>query len=86
MSEVPHDTTGDEVDLGALLGLLHGASDSFRTVRATYRTWRHAELSQEAFRADAEEQKRRGASIRVIHAVGSGEQRVGSQRANPAAH
>ena len=63
MSEVPHRTTGDEVELGALLVLLHGADHPFRTVQATYRTWRHDERSREAFRADAEEYKRRGASI-----------------------
>ncbi len=61
MSEVP--PTGDEIELGALLALLHGAAESFRTVQATYRTWRHAERLREAFRADSEEQKRRGASI-----------------------
>lgn len=73
MSEVPHLTTGDEVELGALLVLLHGAADPFRTVQATYRTWRHEERLLEAFRADAEEQKRRGASISSVSAVRSGE-------------
>lgn len=70
MSEVPHRTTGDEVELGALLVLLHGAAEPFRTVQATYRTWRHEERLLEAFRADAEEQKRRGASIGSFSAVG----------------
>jgi hypothetical protein len=68
MSEVPHRTTGDEVELGALLALLHGADDRFRTVQATYRTWRHDERLREAFRADVEEQKRRGASISSVSA------------------
>ena len=31
-----------EVELGALLALLHGA-DPFRSVQATYRIWRHEE-------------------------------------------
>jgi|GEM_PF-4549194 hypothetical protein len=67
MSEVPHRRTGDEVELGMLLVLLHGADDPFRTVQATYRAWRHDERLREAFRADYEEQKRRGASIsRVV--------------------
>jgi hypothetical protein len=69
MSEVPHRTTGDEVELGTLLVLLHGSDDRFRTVQATYRTWRHEERLLEAFRADAEEQKRRGASIGSLRAV-----------------
>jgi hypothetical protein len=66
MSEVPRRRTGDEVELGALLGLLHGADDRFRTVQATYRTWRHDERLREAFCADIEEQKRRGASISSV--------------------
>ena len=73
MSEVPHRTTGDEVELGALLVLLHGADHPFRTVQATYRTWRHHERSREAFRADAEEYKRRGASISSARFVRSGD-------------
>ena len=73
MSDVPHRTTGDEVELGALLALLHGTDDRFRTVQATYRTWRHEERLLEAFRADAEEQKRRGASISSISAVRIGD-------------
>ena len=72
MSEVP--PTGDEVGLGALLALLHGAADPFRTVQATYRTWRHGERLRNAFRADAEEKKRRGASISSgVRFVRSGE-------------
>ena len=73
MSEVPHRTTGDEAELGALLGLLHGAADPFRTVQATYRTWRHEERLREAFLADAEEQKRRGASIKTFSFARSGD-------------
>jgi hypothetical protein len=60
--------TGDEGELGALLVLLQGAADPFRTVQATYRTWRHEERLLEAFRADTEEQKRRGASISSVSA------------------
>ena len=71
MPEVP--PTGDEVELGTLLALLHGSDDRFRTVQATYRTWRHEERLREAFRADAEEQKRRGASISSFSAVLSGD-------------
>lgn len=73
MSEVPHPTTGDEVELGALLGLLHGAADPFETVQVTYRVWRHEERLVEAFRADAEEQKRRGAAISSFRFVRSGD-------------
>src|ERR1700722_331650 len=66
MSEVPHRPTSDEVDLGALLVLLHGLDDPFRTVQATYRIWRHDERIGAAFRAGVEEQKRRGASITSV--------------------
>jgi hypothetical protein len=45
----------------------------FRTVQATYRTWRHAERLREAFLADAEEKKRRGAHIRTFSFVRSGD-------------
>ena len=50
MSEVPHRTSGDEVELGTLLALLHGTDDRFQTVQATYRTWRHEQRLPEAFR------------------------------------
>jgi hypothetical protein len=73
MAEVPHSTAGDEGGLGALLGLLDGAADSFRTVQVTYRTWRHEQRLQEAFRADIEEQKRRGAAISTASAVRAGD-------------
>jgi hypothetical protein len=71
MSQASHRTTGDQAELGALLVLLHGADAPFRSVQATYRIWRHDERLQEAFVADAEEQKRRGASISTIQIVGS---------------
>jgi hypothetical protein len=60
--------TGNGVALGALLVLLHGAADPFRTVQVTYRTWRHEQRLLEAFRADIEEQKRRGASVSSVTA------------------
>ena len=72
MSEVPHHTTGDEVALGAFLVLLHDAADSFRTVHATYRFWRHNGRVHMAFRADIEEQKRSGASVSSISSIYTG--------------
>ena len=69
MSEVP--PTGDEVELGALLALVHGAADPFRTVQATYRTWRHDERASEAFLADVEERRRGGAHIKTFSFVRS---------------
>ena len=74
MSEGP--PPGDEIELGALLALLGGAAQSFRNVRATYRTWRHTERWGEAVRADREDRKRRGALGSFVIArpmVGSGE-------------
>jgi hypothetical protein len=56
----------DDPELGALLALLHRADDPFTTVQATYRVWRHDDRASAAFRADAEEQKRRGVSIGTI--------------------
>jgi hypothetical protein len=53
----------DAVELGALLVLLHGADAPVGTVEVIYRLWRHRERAHAAFLADAEEQKRRGASI-----------------------
>lgn len=50
-------------ELGALLELLHRADASFTTVQATYRIWRHEKRAGEAFRAEIEEEKRRGAAI-----------------------
>ena len=66
MSEAPRGTNGDEVDLGALLVLLNGAADSFRTVQATYRTWRHEQRLREAFRIHHAEQVRRGLSTGIV--------------------
>lgn len=71
MSDVAQRTSSDQAELGALLVLLHGADAPFRSVQATYRIWRHDERLQEAFLADAEEQKRRGASISTIQVYGS---------------
>ena len=73
MSEMP---AGDEVELGALLALLGGAADSVRTVRVTYRIWRHAQRSREARRAEVEERKRRGEGVSIVIArpvAGSGD-------------
>jgi hypothetical protein len=53
----------DAVELGALLVLLHGADAPVDTVEVIYRLWRQRERAHAAFVADAEEQKRRGASI-----------------------
>jgi hypothetical protein len=53
----------DEPELGRLLDLLHRADAPFVTVQATYRIWRHDERAAAAWRAEIEEQKRRGASI-----------------------
>ncbi|HEY1521358.1 MAG TPA: DUF4245 family protein [Solirubrobacteraceae bacterium] len=58
-------------ELGALLVLLQGADVAFRSVAATWRVWRHEERLRQAFVADAEEQKRRGASISIGRAGGS---------------
>lgn len=73
VSEVSRPPTGDKGELGALLVLLQGAADPFRTVQATYRTWRHEERLREAFRADNEEQKPRDASIVSVLFVRSGD-------------
>jgi hypothetical protein len=72
MPKKPQRTAGAQGDLGALLVLLHGADDAFANVQATYRTWRHEERLREAFVTDAEEQKRRGASI-SLHSYSSGD-------------
>lgn len=52
----------DAAELGALLVALHGADESRDEVEVTYRVWRHRERLHAAFIADAEDQKRRGAS------------------------
>ena len=59
----PDDASASAGGLGALLVLLHGADAPVHTVEVTYRVWRHRERAHAAFMADAEEQKRRGASI-----------------------
>lgn len=71
MSELSHRTTGDEVELGRVLALLHGTDHRFRTVQATYRTWRHEARLHEAFRANTEEQKRHGVVLATVSAVSS---------------
>jgi outer membrane lipoprotein-sorting protein len=63
MPESSRSTSVGQAELGALLVLLHGADAAFRSVEATWRLWRHEERLRQAFVADAEEQKRRGASI-----------------------
>jgi hypothetical protein len=63
MTAPSHDVSADAVELGALLALLHGADAPLDTVEVIYRVWRHRERAHAAFLADAEEQKRRGASI-----------------------
>lgn len=73
MSEGPYRTTGDQVELGVLLVLLHDADAPLGNVHATYRIWRHEERLKEAFLADAEEQRRRGASISTTYRSGSDE-------------
>jgi hypothetical protein len=64
------DTVNDEnrepPELGALLELLHRGDAPFRTVQATYRIWRHDKRAAAAFRADIDEKKSRGASIRSV--------------------
>jgi hypothetical protein len=72
MADTSYRPTDDQVELGALLVLLHGADAPFRSVQVTYRVWRHDERLGRAFRADAEEQKRRGASISTI-SIGNGD-------------
>jgi len=54
----------DPAGLGDLLVVLHGADAPIGGVAVTYRVWRHEERLHAAFIANAEEQKRRGASIR----------------------
>lgn len=71
MSEMAGGTTGDRVKLGALLVLLHGEDTPVRSVQASYRIWHHQERLREAFVADAEEQKRLGASVSTISIYGS---------------
>ena len=63
MTAASDHASADAVELGPLLVLLHGADAPIDTVEAIYRLWRHRERAHAAFLADAEEQKRRGASI-----------------------
>jgi hypothetical protein len=63
MTESSDQSRVDVVDLGALLVVLHGADAPRGRVQVTYRVWRHQERLHAAVTADAEEQKRRGASI-----------------------
>ena len=63
----------DSADLGGLLVVLHGAGVPSGRADVTYRIWRHQERLEAAFIADAEEQKRGGASISLF-GVGNGRQ------------
>ena len=65
-------TSHGHPELGTLLELLHRADAPFTTVQASYLIWRHEQRLRDAFVADAEEQKRRGASI-TLHTYGSGD-------------
>jgi hypothetical protein len=72
MAESSRSTAVGQAELGALLALLHGADAGFRSVEATWRVWRHEERLRQAFAADADEQKRRGASISTLR-IGNGD-------------
>jgi hypothetical protein len=61
--DVSGQPSGGAVELGALLALLHRADAAFDRVEATYRVWRHEERAAAAWRAEIEEEKRRGAAI-----------------------
>ena len=52
--------------LGALLLRLHDSGRESGCVEVVYRVWRHQERLREAFAANVEERKRRGASISTI--------------------
>jgi len=64
----PSGLSSDPAELGALLVLLHGADTAAHTVAVTYRVWRHQTRLTDAFIANAEEQKRRGAAISLFSA------------------
>ena len=68
MAERPDRSPG----LGELLELLHGADEPFESVQVTYRIWHHTERAGAAFRAAAEESRRRGAGVSTIHLAGGG--------------
>lgn len=62
-----HNASPGRGDLGELLVLLHGGDvPANTTIQVTYRVWRHQERLHAAFRANAEEQQRRGASMRTF--------------------
>jgi hypothetical protein len=63
MPDTVEERSDDQPGLGTLLELLHRADSLFATVQATYRIWRHDERAAAAWRAEIDEQKRRGASI-----------------------
>ncbi len=66
MTGESYDASPDRGDLGELLVLLHGADVQANTIQVTYRVWRHQERLHAAFRANAEEQQRGGASTRTF--------------------
>lgn len=70
MSESVDETSRELSELGSLLELLHRADAPFTTIQATYRVWRHDQRAMAAFRAEIEEQKRRGAAISTIQLAG----------------
>lgn len=57
--------SGDGVELGALLALLHRGDAGFDQVEATYRMWRHDERAAAAWQVAIEDEKRRGAAITI---------------------
>lgn len=71
MSETTDEKERGHPELGALLELLHRADAPFATVHATYRIWRHDERAAAAWRAEIEEEKRRGHSISTFGLAGS---------------
>lgn len=66
MTGEPFHGGSDPGDLGDLLVLLHGAELPASTICVTYRVWRHQERLAAAFRADAERQRQRGATMQTI--------------------
>src|SRR5579864_4276291 len=66
MTAPADDASAGAVELEALLVLLHGSDAPVDTVEVVYRLWRHRGRAHAAFLADAEEQKRRGASITLF--------------------
>jgi hypothetical protein len=76
MAGTSDNTCVDPADLRDLLVVLHGADATRGRVEVTYCVWRHQERLHAAFTADAEKQKRRGASVRSFG--------VGTSRPRPA--